>query len=173
MINEILSNNIWTFYNFLTDKECDFFIEKINKKENIINFTMSGNFKNDKYINNELAQSFFYKVKKTLNINILRANNLIMTGKYTKNNEFGLHTDTGLYFDFIKKEKSNYTLLIYLNDNFKGGYTTFYDNNLKKTVSIKPKKGMALLFDISLWHKGCKILKGEKYWVGCEIISNF
>lgn len=29
------------------------------------------------------------------------------------------------------------------------------------------------VFDISLWHKGCELTEGEKYWIGCEIISKF
>ena len=96
-----------------------------------------------------------------------------MTGKFTKNDKFGLHTDTGLFYDKDKKEKSLYTLLIYLNDGFEGGETVFYDNNFEETYRVKPEKGKALLFHIDLWHKASEILEGEKYWIGCEIISNF
>ena len=172
-MNEIIKDQIWTIDNFLSNKECTDFIKKINQKTDLVPFTQSGNFKNDKFINQKLATSFFDRVKKNINIPILRANNLIMTGNYDPGNEFGLHTDTGLYFDLLVMEKSNYTLLIYLNDDFEGGDTVFYNNNFKETVRIKPELGKALLFDISLWHQGLKILKGNKYWIGCEIISKF
>ena len=61
--------------------------------------------------------------------------------------------------------------MIYLNDDFTGGKTVFYDDCFQKTVEIEPKKGKALLFDIDLWHKGEEIHNGEKFWIGCEIIS--
>ena len=132
---------------------------------------MSGKFKNDRFVNVELANSFYEKVKKDVNAPMLRANNLVMTGKYQPGDVFGLHTDTGLYFDLNKGEKSNYTLLIYLNDNFTGGKTVFYNDNFQKIVEIEPKRGKALLFDIDLWHKGEEIYEGKKFWIGCEIIS--
>lgn len=172
-MNIIIKNNIWTFDNFLNEDECEKFIKQIDEKKDTVNFTNADIFKNDKYIDNKLTKYFFDKIKNNLDIDILRPNNLIMSGKYVIGNKFGLHKDTGLHFDVIKREKSNYTLLIYLNDNFTGGNTIFYDDNFKEIASIKPKKGMALLFDISLWHKGCKLTEGEKYWIGCEIISKF
>jgi hypothetical protein len=165
--------NIWTFDNFLTEKECNNFISQINNKKKHNNFTNTGLFINDKYINLELATYFFNKIKKLINIEILRPNNIIMTGKYLPNQSFSLHTDTGLFYDRIKKEKSKYTLLIYLNDDYENGETEFYDNNFNKQVVIKPKKGKALLFDIDLWHSGNQVLKKEKYWIGCEIIGKF
>lgn len=170
-MNIILKNQIWTIDNFLSKEECTKFISDINNKERVRPFTISGKFKNDRFIDDKLANSFYNKVKKEIDKPILRANNLVMTGKYKPGDIFGLHTDTGLYFDLSKGEKSNYTLLIYLNDNFKGGRTIFYDNCFQKIVEIKPKKGMALLFDINLWHKAEEIYEGEKYWIGCEIIS--
>jgi hypothetical protein len=172
-MNEIIKNQIWTINNFLTDDECDKFIELINTTKCERPFTRQGKFKNNKFINQGLANKFFAKVKKYINIPMLRANNLVMTGKYVKGNAFSLHTDTGLYLDIDKMEKSNYTLLIYLNDNFEGGNTVFFDNNFKEMIQIKPERGKALLFDISLWHKGQELLEGEKYWIGCEIISRF
>ena len=96
-----------------------------------------------------------------------------MTGKYLSNNNFGLHTDTGLFYNKNTKEKSQYTLLIYLNDDFEGGTTSFFTDNFQPTVTIHPKQGTALLFDIDLWHKGDKLISGEKYWIGCELIAKF
>ena len=65
------------------------------------------------------------------------------------------------------------TTIIYLNDNFEGGHTIFYDDNWNKTMDIKPEKGKALLFDIDLWHRGDMLISGTKQWIGCEIIGNF
>jgi prolyl 4-hydroxylase len=167
------SDKIFTFDDFLTNDECNYFINQINNKKNKRCFTDSGAFENDKYIDLELAQYFYNKIKNLTDLQILRPNNLIMTGKYVSGDSFNLHTDTGLFYDRKNKEKSRYTLLIYLNDDFISGETEFYTEQFKKVLTIKPKKGKALLFDIDLWHKGNTIIEGNKYWIGCEIIGPF
>ena len=173
-MDTIVKNKIYTIDNFITNLECDNFIKQIDDKENIVNFTNTGQFKNDKYIDLELATYFYNKlISNNINLQLLRPNKLIMTGKYKEGNQFAIHTDTGLFYDKNKKEKSMYTLLIYLNDNFDQGETIFYNNNLIETIKIIPKKGMALLFHIDEFHKGNMVKNGTKYWIGCEIISNF
>ncbi len=162
---------IKTYRNFLTNEECQKYINEINNKKNKICFTNTGKFENDKYIDRELSNYFYQKIKSIINVETYRANDLIMTGKYSPDNEFGIHTDTGLYYNKNKNEKSRYTLLIYLNDNFENGETVFYDDYLKEKEIITPEKGMALVFDIDLWHKANKIINGNKYWIGCEIIA--
>jgi hypothetical protein len=89
-----------------------------------------------------------------------------------------VHYEPGGFFTEHYDEKSNLfqsryyrygTLLIYLNDEFEGGETTF--PRLNKVV--KPEKGKAIYFkNINpitkkiLWnsyHKGTTVLKGSKY----------
>jgi hypothetical protein len=96
-----------------------------------------------------------------------------MTGNYCPGQEFNMHTDTGLFYDRKAQEKSRWTLLIYLNDDFEGGHTLFYDDAWKQTHDIEPVAGTALLFDIDLWHKGDVLQSGVKHWIGCEIIGVF
>ncbi len=66
------------------------------------------------------------------------------------------HTDSKLKLPngFI----SNFTALIYLNDDYFGGATYFTE--LKK--SINPKAGTLLLFNHNLVHEGQKIIFGTK-----------
>lgn len=175
MIKEHLKNKVWTIENFLTYEECQKHIIEIQNKEDKICFTDSGKFENDKYVDTELTDKFYNRFTELFegNTTIIDHNDLIMSAKYLPNNSFNLHTDTGLYFNPIDREKSSHTLLIYLNDNFEGGETTFYSDEFKRLFSIKPKKGMALLFDINLWHTGEILKTGEKYWIGCEFISKF
>ncbi len=94
-----------------------------------------------------------------------------MTSIYNQEGIFGIHTDTGLYYNDKDKIYTTHTLLIYLNDDFEGGTTVFYDSNFKITDTIIPKKGSCLIFDISLFHKGSVVSKGSKYWIGCELIG--
>lgn len=164
--------DIRTYNNFLTHDECNYFIELI-KNKNAPSFTNTGNFINKKWTDLELSNKFYNRLMDITNdTNFLRPNNLIMAGYYQKEKSFGIHTDTGLYYNTELNQKSRWTLLIYLNDNFDGGETVFYDTNTwNKVCEIKPKIGKALLFDIDLWHSGSPIVDGEKYWIGCEIIG--
>jgi len=165
---------IKTYDNFLTETECSHFINNIHKKPltNKHCFTNSGIFENDMYTDQWQADFFCQKLK-TLDANpdFIKANKLIMTAKYTDGKQFSLHTDTGLYYNRDDRLKSRYTMLIYLNDDYEGGKTSFYTDTFKHTQDIIPKAGRCLLFDIDLWHKGCPVTNGTKYWIGCEIIG--
>ena len=58
------------------------------------------------------------------------------------------------------------TLLIYLNDGFEGGETTFRD--LEETII--PKPGMALLFQHRLVHEGKTVTAGRKYVLRSDVM---
>jgi hypothetical protein len=178
-MNELLKDKIFTIKDFLSEKDCLQFIDLIKNKKTVVSFTNTGYFDNDKFVDMKLTDLFFLKLKNLLGdltvekLQIVRANSLIMTGKFNENQEFSLHTDTGLYFNRTDKEKSRFTLLIYLNDNFDGGETIFFDDDFNELLRVVPTKGSALLFDIEMWHKGNKITKGIKYWIGCEIVGRY
>ncbi|AYV80634.1 MAG: hypothetical protein Harvfovirus3_79 [Harvfovirus sp.] len=175
-MNKVLSDYIITMDNFLTDTECARYIDLINNSRNVKKFTTVSNFKNAVYVDQATSDLLYDRLKQIIPIdnqlNIVTNNNLIAFGCYQPGQEFGIHTDTGLYYNKEKHLATRYTLLIYLNDNFDGGQTTFYDSALNELCSIIPKKGLALLFDIDLAHKGNKVLNNCKYWIGIEIIGN-
>lgn len=172
---------IYVFDNFFNSNECKKYIKLIESKidgpEKIVPFSDTSGAVTDKYIDLELATIFYDKIIKTeckeLVDKIIRPNDLIMWSKYKPDAMFGLHTDTGLFYDRDTKQKTNYTLLAYLNDGFKGGQTVFYDNNFKETVRVTPKAGTCIVFDIDLWHQGSKVFDGQKHWIGCELIGSF
>jgi predicted 2-oxoglutarate/Fe(II)-dependent dioxygenase YbiX len=165
---------IYELENFLDENECNKYVQEINNNQHQTPFTNAGKFSNNK-INNFQSALLFYE--KLLNYgicdNILRPNNVIMTGKYSENDIFDLHTDTGLFYDKKMQEETRWTLLIYLNNDFSGGETIFYDDKWNVSKTIKPVAGKAILFDIDLWHKGSQVFDGHKYWIGCEIIGKF
>lgn len=100
--------SIYKLDGFLSADECRFYREQIQNETNCVAFTDSGKFKNNKYKDLKLATQFYEKVL-TYGIqdNILRPNELIMTGMYLPGNSFGMHTDTGLYYNEKTKEKHN------------------------------------------------------------------
>ena len=91
----------------------------------------------------------------------------IMYSKINPGQQFPIHTDTGCEYG---KLTSRYTVLTYLNDDFEGGHTQFYNSEFKKTVSIVPKRGKTLCFDINLFHAGDEVFKTAKYWIGTELV---
>lgn len=98
---------------------------------------------------------------------IVRASPYIFYAEIKQNQQFGIHTDTGSVYDKDKNEYSRFTFLIYLNEGFEGGETQFYSPN----VSITPKRGRTLFFDIDLLHKGNTVLSDStKLWIGSELV---
>ncbi|PRP84576.1 oxidoreductase [Planoprotostelium fungivorum] len=86
--------------------------------------------------------------------------------KYEPGQTFAPHFDG----DFQRgKESSLFTFIIYLNDGFEGGHTTFftYHKGEKKDVKVSPKAGTALLFyhgrsPLSPLHEGSSCEDGQK-----------
>lgn len=160
---------------FLTSAECAYFCEMINKTD-AGPFTCTGLFENKKWRDQPLANKFYDRLCETVNHkhDYLRAGDLIMSGQYVPGQSFSMHTDTGLFYDAAAGERSRWTLLVYLNDNYEGGETVFYDTaTWAETRCIKPVQGKALIFDIDLWHCGMPLQNGKKSWIGCEIIGSF
>ncbi len=77
--------------------------------------------------------------------------------KYEVGDSFDKHIDAA---DYISAKRW-IAFLVYLNDDFKGGETRFYNPNR----TIKPKRGSVLIFP-PLWthpHAGLPVKKGKKY----------
>jgi prolyl 4-hydroxylase len=64
-----------------------------------------------------------------------------------------------------ENEKSFYTFLIYLNDDFEGGETEF--GNL---FTVTPIKGSALVFYHPLRHEGKTLISGLKYVLRTDVM---
>ena len=169
---QLQKGGIYTIPNFFTSDECNLYLQ-MPCTQPTTSFTDTGVFDNKKWVNSALATTFFTKLQNLIEPTPLatRANTVIMTGSYTPGQQFNLHTDTGLYYNRDTNEKSSWTLLIYLNDDFEGGHTLFYDSEWTLTNTVCPQKGKALLFDIDLWHRGDVLTSGTKHWIGCEIIG--
>lgn len=82
--------------------------------------------------------------------------------RYEPGQSFRWHRD-GAY-QRPNGQRSRYTLLLYLNENFEGGETKF------DLSVIKPKKGMALLFDHNYLHEGAEVTQGRKYVLRTDVM---
>ena len=61
-------------------------------------------------------------------------------------------------------EFSQFTLMVYLNDDLQGGETTF------TRLSIKPETGTALLFFHQIEHAGAPVTTGVKYVLRTDVM---
>ncbi|MDF1697684.1 MAG: 2OG-Fe(II) oxygenase [Saprospiraceae bacterium] len=178
-INNIhhFGESILTIEDFWTTEKCDAFIamgERIGYSEALVQTDLGprriDHIRNNLriiYDNEELANDLWEDLK---NIAPKKVGNSISIGlnerfrfyKYTVGQSFKRHRDQS----YIRNEKecSYYTFMIYLNDDYEGGATSFYN------LSIQPKKGMALIFYHPLDHEGGKIHKGVKYILRTDIM---
>jgi len=69
--------------------------------------------------------------------------------RYQRGHRFRRHFDESYVRN--AQEASYFTLMMYLNDNFDGGATTF------REIKIQPKQGMALIFLHRLYHEGTEV----------------
>jgi prolyl 4-hydroxylase len=166
--------------NFLSNKDCDRIIE-YSKNKLFDSQTVGGldkktrdsrqhwinkNDKLVKHIYKNASEMFKFPLENTEDFQVVNYKN-----KQFFNQHYDACCDKNKHcLDFIKTGGQRVlTILIYLNDEFTGGYTEFPNLNLK----IKPKKGKAVIF-YSLatntnkchpyaLHAGLPIENGEKW----------
>lgn len=83
--------------------------------------------------------------------------------KYKPGQKFNMHKDGR---QNVNGNITLLTLLVYLNEKYKGGETKFRQD---ETVVI-PKTGKALIFEHQLWHQGVTLVSGVKYVMRTDIV---
>lgn len=171
------TNNIFTIDNFWTKQECEDFIimsETIGytpatvtteKGQKLVNEVRNNNrviFNDD-----QLADKIWQELKSFApsqfgNSKAIGLNELFRFYKYQVGQQFKKHRDQSFIRNDI--EASYFTFLIYLNDNYEGGETTFND------FVIQPKQGTALIFQHDLEHEGSSVKQGIKYVLRTDIM---
>lgn len=173
-----IDTDIFCVKNFLSAEECKQWIAfsekegyewaKVNMgfRQQVVNKSIRNN-KRVIYDNQELALDLWLKVKPFVVPEIPSGiacglNERFRFYKYKPGQEFRPHRDGS----FVRnaKERSAYTLLIYLNDNIEGGETEFPKH------SIQPKTGAAIIFKHDIRHAGLPIIKGTKYVLRTDIM---
>ena len=67
----------------------------------------------------------------------------------------------------FEEQVSFVTLHVYLNEEMDGGATTFLGT---PNVEVKPKTGMALIFEHNIFHEGSLLNDGLKYTLRTDIM---
>lgn len=95
--------------------------------------------------------------------------------RYDPGQKFAMHTDG--YFERTNGERSHLTFMVYLNEEFEGGETVFHDSVFDKKfhegcppVRVKPRTGMALVFNHRRLHEGAPVVSGRKYVLRTDVM---
>lgn len=172
------TSEIYTIQDFFTPEECDALIarsEAIGYEEAKV--AIDGGQKMMKAIrDNERVlftdQVYAFQLWKKLkpfirpvigNSYAIGFNELFRFYKYTLGQRFKMHRD-GSYIR-NETEFSYYTFMVYLNDDYEGGYTKFESGEY-----VVPVKGTALIFEHSLRHEGARLTQGTKYVLRSDIM---
>jgi predicted 2-oxoglutarate/Fe(II)-dependent dioxygenase YbiX len=171
------TDKIWTIEKFLSKEECDELIalsEKIGYEEAEVSLEsgakmMKGLRNNYRVIHTdiELASNLWDRLKEYCPLEIednysVGLNEQFRFYKYELDQRFKRHIDGRFKRDGT--EESRITFMIYLNEEFDGGETTFDE------VNIIPKTGDALCFIHELKHEGCPVKGGIKYALRSDVM---
>jgi hypothetical protein len=92
--------------------------------------------------------------------------------RYDEGQLFDWHRDD--YYERPNGERSFFTFMIYLNDDFEGGGTSFHEDGVRRLglrpFTVTPKKGMGLLFHHPIVHRGDTVEAGRKYVVRTDVM---
>ncbi len=117
----------------------------------------------------ELAAALFERIREAVPRRLcsrrpVGVNERFRCYRYEPGQRFAPHYDGA--FQRNRRERSELTLMIYLNDGFTGGQTTFHDFD----VDVVPRRGMALLFQHQVLHEGCAVESGVKYVLRSDVM---
>jgi predicted 2-oxoglutarate/Fe(II)-dependent dioxygenase YbiX len=88
--------------------------------------------------------------------------------RYDSGQKFAPHFDG--YFRRGNVEQSQLTFMVYLNADFTGGETKFYDEDRELHVTVRPECGMALGFVHLQLHEGAPVVEGRKYVLRTDVM---
>lgn len=91
--------------------------------------------------------------------------------RYDVDQKFDWHQDG--YFERENKERGLFTFMIYLNDEFEGGGTSFsdvYSGQSFQEFRVTPRKGSALVFYHPIMHRGDPVAAGRKYVMRTDVM---
>ncbi len=172
-----VSENIFVIDDFLSEKECNELIEiseemgyetaTVETENGVLRIENVRNNLRALYRDVSLAEKLWDRIKtfapeKIGNSKAVGLNELFRFYKYSKGNRFKKHQDNSFIRD--DSEASYYTFMVYLNEEYERGETSFRD------TIIKGEKGMALIFLHSLEHEGVEVLNGVKYVLRSDIM---
>ena len=165
--------------NLLTKQECEDLIKNFESKKDQVKFIDRGiaEYYRLEEDDPQLADKLWNRIKRLLPSVyqgglISNMNTHFRYSKYEPGMQFERHRD-GINQD-QNGNRSVCTLNIFLNDNFDGGETDFFEGKNGNLIkSVKPQPGRAALFDGQIYHCGNKVLKDCKYLIRTDVMVTY
>lgn len=188
MIKELLdAERVFVIDHFLSEEECAALIrrsEAASYEPGTVGGVVNENFRNNERVivdDESLASNLFQRAQPFLPA-VLDGHHLVGFNerwrfyRYQPGQTFQPHRD-GSYLRMKTGDKSEVTMMIYLNDGMVGGETKFYasaDHAFLQPpapyLSVRPKMGMALVFLHAIWHEGAVVQSGLKYVLRTDVL---
>ncbi|ESP04160.1 hypothetical protein LOTGIDRAFT_170992 [Lottia gigantea] len=172
-------------YDVFTPEECEDFIEITEKRgyeEALVNIgagmqsLMTDIRNSDRCIvdSHEEAEKIWQRIKDFIpsewkKRSVLGLNERLRFLRYDAGGFFKPHYDG----NYIREngEKSYITILLYLNEGFDGGSTTFLSAmNEEERVEFVPQTGTILVFQHDILHEGSKLINARKYALRTDVM---
>lgn len=172
-----ITDEIFTIGDFLSANECDRFVAEAEARgfdDAPINTAFGAQIRKDVRNNTRVmiddvptAEDLWSRVTDYIPMRrgdwgACGVNERLRFYRYEIGQQFDWHYDGA--FERDNGERSQLTFMVYLNEGFEGGETSF------GRVSIQPQKGMALLFVHQIRHKGQPVVRGRKYVIRTDVM---
>lgn len=184
---ELDAGRVFVIHHFLSEEECAALIrrsEALAYEPGMVGGVVNENFRNNERVlvdDEFLASNLFQRAQPFLPA-VLEGHHLVGFNerwrfyRYQPGQTFQPHRD-GSYLRMKTGDKSEVTMMIYLNERMVGGETKFYASAdhafLQPSVpylSVQPKTGMALVFEHAIWHEGTVVQSGLKYVLRTDVL---
>jgi predicted 2-oxoglutarate/Fe(II)-dependent dioxygenase YbiX len=127
------------------------------------------------YDDEQMAEQLWELIKPYFDMNVgertaVGLNERLRFYRYDPGQRFNWHMDG--YFERDNGERSLYTVLFFLNQDFEGGETSFHVPGEEgyKTIDVKPVTGHVLVFLHEMLHAGSEVIKGRKYILRSDVM---
>tara|TARA_B100001989_G_C24515757_1_gene453028 strand:+ start:629 stop:1213 length:585 start_codon:yes stop_codon:yes gene_type:complete len=181
-----IENYIFEIEDFMTHEECDRWIQwsEDHGYEDALIISEDGAERNEEIRNNDriiydsthYARDLWDKAKPFVpevfsGRTAIGLNERFRFYRYNVGQKFDWHLDGS----FVREngEKSQLTFLVYLNDDYEGGTTSFSSFRsplVYEDFSVTPKKGNALVFFHPIFHRGDDVISGMKYVIRTDVM---
>ncbi len=181
-----LTEEVFVVPEFFSEEECQHFIQMCESHgfEEALVSTEKGQVRNTNLRNNDriilddlqLAEELWQRIEEIAPNTVegyrpTGLNERFRFYRYEPGQMFDWHQD--FPFERDNSEQSFWTFMVYLNDNFEGGETSFEDSFSEESFDefqVVPETGKALFFHHPIHHKGEEVLKGRKYVMRTDVM---
>jgi len=194
-VAELLPGKVLSLKNVLSQSECENYIQQCEKKgfKQATIHVGKQQLQTEEIRNNDTviidsedtAKLLWERVKSILpenfasdedNVPAVSLSERLRFYRYDPGQRFIRHYDGYEYGSMVytanqaNKPQPRMTFLVYLNEGFEGGKTTFFSSKGKEILAVTPETGMALVYTHQLLHEGSLVTSGRKYVLRSDVL---